>query len=82
MGDGEDYRPEGEKEALQQRDPIPRYRQALLEAGLLDEAADTALVKEAHARVEAAIRFAQQSDFLPPRRRSRPSSSDCSGEFP
>ncbi|MCL7938736.1 thiamine pyrophosphate-dependent dehydrogenase E1 component subunit alpha [Halomonas sp. ATCH28] len=66
MGDGEDYRPEGEKEGLQQRDPIPRYRQMLIEAGLLDEAADTELVGEARERVEAAIRFAQQSDFLPP----------------
>ncbi|WP_280548218.1 MULTISPECIES: thiamine pyrophosphate-dependent dehydrogenase E1 component subunit alpha [unclassified Halomonas] len=66
MGDSEDYRPEGEKAGLQSRDPIPRYRQALIEAGLLDEAADTALVDEAHERVEAAIRFARESDFLPP----------------
>ncbi|MCE8032107.1 thiamine pyrophosphate-dependent dehydrogenase E1 component subunit alpha [Halomonas sp. MCCC 1A11057] len=66
MGDGEDYRPKGEKDGLKARDPIPRYRQALLDAGVLDEAGDVALVAEAHARVEAAIRFAQQSDFLPP----------------
>ncbi|RTR06566.1 thiamine pyrophosphate-dependent dehydrogenase E1 component subunit alpha [Halomonas nitroreducens] len=66
MGDGEDYRPEGEKAGLQSRDPIPRYRSALLEAGLLDAAADAGLVDEAHERVESAIRFAQDSDFLPP----------------
>ncbi|MBB3232576.1 thiamine pyrophosphate-dependent dehydrogenase E1 component subunit alpha [Halomonas stenophila] len=65
MGDGEDYRPEGEKAGLEARDPIPRYRRALLEAGLLDAAADAGLVDEAHERVEAAIRFAQDSDFLP-----------------
>lgn len=64
MGDGEDYRPEGEKAGL--TDPLPRYRAALLAAGVLDEAGDAALVAEAQERVEAAIRFAQQSDFLPP----------------
>ncbi|MFG6160207.1 thiamine pyrophosphate-dependent dehydrogenase E1 component subunit alpha [Halomonas sp. 1390] len=65
MGDSEDYRPEGEKAGLQSHDPIPRYRQALIEAGLLDEAADSRLVDEAHERVEAAIHFARESDFLP-----------------
>ena len=65
MGDSEDYRPEGEKAGLQSHDPIPRYRQALIEAGLLDEAADSRLVDAAHERVEAAIRFARESDFLP-----------------
>lgn len=64
MGDGEDYRPKGEKEGL--TDPIPRYRRALLDAGVFDEAGDAALVAEAHERVETAIRFAQQSEFLPP----------------
>ncbi|XKE46987.1 thiamine pyrophosphate-dependent dehydrogenase E1 component subunit alpha [Halomonas organivorans] len=66
MGDGEDYRPEGEKDGLKARDPIPRYRAALLEAGLIDEAGDASLVAEARERVEAAIRFAQDSEFLPP----------------
>ncbi|GGY01593.1 acetoin:2,6-dichlorophenolindophenol oxidoreductase subunit alpha [Litchfieldella qijiaojingensis] len=66
MGDGEDYRPKGEKEGLKQRDPIPRYRKQLLDAGLLDDASDDTLVEGAHARVEAAIRFAQDSEFLPP----------------
>lgn len=66
MGDGEDYRPQGEKEGLQARDPIPRYRQMLLDAGVLDPAGEGELVATAHARVEAAIRFAQQSEFLPP----------------
>ncbi|TFH87276.1 thiamine pyrophosphate-dependent dehydrogenase E1 component subunit alpha [Billgrantia azerbaijanica] len=66
MGDGEDYRPKGEKEGLQSRDPIPRYRRQLLDAGVLDEAADAELVEQARGRIEAAIRFAQQSEFLPP----------------
>lgn len=66
MGDGEDYRPEGEKEGLKARDPIPRYRQALLDTGVLDEASDAELIEQAHARIEAAIRFAQLSEFLPP----------------
>ncbi|UTW05986.1 thiamine pyrophosphate-dependent dehydrogenase E1 component subunit alpha [Pseudomonas benzenivorans] len=66
MGDSEDYRPKGEKSGLQSRDPISRYRQALIAAGVLDEAQDADLVGEAHARVEAAIHFARESDFLPP----------------
>ncbi|MFC3282539.1 thiamine pyrophosphate-dependent dehydrogenase E1 component subunit alpha [Litchfieldella rifensis] len=66
MGDGEDYRPKGEKEGLKQRDPIPRYRQQLFDADLLDDISDTDLVEQAHARIEAAIRFAQDSEFLPP----------------
>jgi len=66
MGDSEDYRPAGEKEGLQQRDPIPAYRRQLLDAGLLDEDSDAALVNEAHSHVENAIRFAQKSEFLPP----------------
>ncbi len=66
MGDGEDYRPKGEKEGLKQRDPIPRYRRQLLDAELLDDISDTDLVEQAHARIEAAIRFAQDSEFLPP----------------
>ncbi|WP_163574438.1 thiamine pyrophosphate-dependent dehydrogenase E1 component subunit alpha [Halomonas faecis] len=66
MGDGEDYRPKGEKERLEQRDPIPRYRQQLLDVGALDEASDAELVERAQTRIEAAIRFAQQSEFLPP----------------
>ena len=66
MGDGEDYRPAGEKEGLQQRDPIPDYRRQLLDAGLLDEDSDAALVNKAQTRIEAAIRFAQKSEFLPP----------------
>ncbi|WP_108446658.1 thiamine pyrophosphate-dependent dehydrogenase E1 component subunit alpha [Halomonas denitrificans] len=65
MGDSEDYRPKGEKAGLQSHDPIPRYRRMLLEDGVLDEAADSRLVDEAHERVEAAIRFARESDFLP-----------------
>lgn len=66
MGDGEDYRPKGEKERLEQRDPIPRYRQQLLDVGALDETSDAELVERAQARIETAIRFAQQSEFLPP----------------
>ncbi|SDJ58672.1 thiamine pyrophosphate-dependent dehydrogenase E1 component subunit alpha [Billgrantia gudaonensis] len=66
MGDGEEYRPKGEKERLEQRDPIPRYRQQLLDIGALDETSDAELVERAQTRIEAAIRFAQQSEFLPP----------------
>ena len=65
MGDSEDYRPEGEKAGLQSQDPIPRYRKMLLDDGVLDETSDRSLVEEAHERVEAAIRFARESDFLP-----------------
>ncbi|PSJ47860.1 pyruvate dehydrogenase (acetyl-transferring) E1 component subunit alpha [Zobellella endophytica] len=66
MGDAEGYRPEGEKEALQARDPIPAFRTLLLGEGALTEAEDQHLVQAARERVDAAIRFARDSAYPAP----------------
>ncbi|WP_445398611.1 thiamine pyrophosphate-dependent dehydrogenase E1 component subunit alpha [Zobellella sp. An-6] len=66
MGDAEGYRPKGEKEALQARDPIPAFRTLLLEEDALTEAEDQRLVQAARERVDAAIRFARDSAYPAP----------------
>jgi TPP-dependent pyruvate/acetoin dehydrogenase alpha subunit len=53
IGDAEGYRPKGEKDGL--ADPIPLLRAKLIAAGLMDDARDLALVKEAETAVEQAI---------------------------
>ncbi|WP_375739717.1 thiamine pyrophosphate-dependent dehydrogenase E1 component subunit alpha [Pseudomonas boanensis] len=66
MGDGETYRPAGEKEALLQKDPIPAYRQRLLELGVLDEITAAGIDERARGRVDAAVRFARDSEYPAP----------------
>jgi pyruvate dehydrogenase E1 component alpha subunit len=66
MGDGETYRPAGEKDALLQKDPIPAYRQRLLELGVLDEIGAAGIEERARGRVDAAVRFARDSDYPAP----------------
>lgn len=66
MGDGETYRPAGEKEALLAKDPIPAYRQRLLELGVLDEIAAADIDERARGRVDAAVRFARDSAYPAP----------------
>ncbi|MDB6176334.1 thiamine pyrophosphate-dependent dehydrogenase E1 component subunit alpha [Paracoccus sp. Z330] len=62
MGDAEGYRPKGEKDALQEADPIPRMRTRLLTDGVASESELAAIESESLARVEAAIRFARDSE--------------------
>lgn len=64
MGDAEAYRPEGEKDALTARDPIPAFRQKLAAEGESAERLDK-LEKAARARVDEAIEFARASDYAP-----------------
>ncbi|WP_372877675.1 thiamine pyrophosphate-dependent dehydrogenase E1 component subunit alpha [Pseudomonas sp.] len=66
MGDGEQYRPAGEKEALQAKDPIPAYRQRLLELGVLDERAAEEIAARARGRVDEAVLFARESPYPAP----------------
>lgn len=61
MGDAEGYRPEGEKDALFEKDPIPAMRARMLAVGEASEAELDAIEAEAADRVEAAIRFARES---------------------
>lgn len=62
MGDAEGYRPEGEKDALLKKDPIPRMRARMLAEGAASEAELDTIEAEAAARVEAAIKFARESE--------------------
>ena len=66
MGDGETYRPAGEKQALQAKDPIPAYRQRLLDLGVLDEVGAAAIEERARGRVDAAVQFARDSAYPAP----------------
>lgn len=61
MGDAEGYRPEGEKDALFAKDPIPAMRHRLIESGVASELALDTIAEEASARVDAAIQFARDS---------------------
>lgn len=62
MGDAEGYRPKGEKAQLIKEDPIPIYRQKLIDANILTIDDDLALVEETQQLVEQAITFARESD--------------------
>ncbi len=62
MGDAEGYRPEGEKDALFEIDPIPRMRQRLLDDGDASDEQLSNIEKKAEERIEQAIRFARESD--------------------
>jgi pyruvate dehydrogenase E1 component alpha subunit len=53
-GDPAAYRPPGELEAWQARDPLPRFERELAEAGIASPAAVAAVRERARARVEAA----------------------------
>jgi pyruvate dehydrogenase E1 component alpha subunit len=66
MGDGEQYRPAGEKAALQAKDPIPAYRQRLLDLGVLDEQQAEAIAARARGRVDEAVLFARESPYPAP----------------
>lgn len=59
MGDPEGYRPEGEKDGLTARDPIPAMRARLLAEGDADEGWLEAAEARAAERVEKAVAFAR-----------------------
>lgn len=65
MGDAEDYRPEGEKDRLLERDPIPKFRAHLLAEDDASESELTAVETRAQARVDEAIAFARDSELAP-----------------
>ncbi len=61
MGDAEGYRPEGEKAALEAKDPIPRFRDYLVKEGISErEIGDVEAA--ARALVDEAIAFARESE--------------------
>lgn len=66
MGDAEDYRPAGEKDALFAKDPIPKMKAHLMTEFDWRHCDDKALVAKAHARVDQAIKFARDSEYPEP----------------
>ena len=64
MGDAEAYRPEGEKESLGSRDPIPAFRALLQSEGVTSTQLEE-LEASAESEVAEAISFAQDSDYAP-----------------
>ncbi len=62
MGDAEGYRPEGEKEALFAKDPIPAMRAKMESDGVATSAELDAIEAESAAVVDEAIKFARNSD--------------------
>jgi pyruvate dehydrogenase E1 component alpha subunit len=66
MADPEEYRTKEEVAQWRERDPIPRFGELLAREGLLDEAGREAIEREAAARVQEAVRFAEDSPFPAP----------------
>ena len=60
-GDPMIYRPAGELEEWKQRDPIPTFRQRMLDSGHFDEAAVKALEDGVISKLDEAVAFAQSS---------------------
>src|SRR5438067_2084514 len=60
------YRPQDELESLLRRDPIERFRNRLLDDGILDDATDERLQQEATAEVDAAVRTAEAAEMPDP----------------
>jgi len=66
MGDGETYRPEGEKDGLMKKDPIPGYRQRLIDEGVMSEAQAHDIEARARGRIDEAVQFARESPYPRP----------------
>jgi len=65
MGDAEGYRPEGEKDALFAKDPIPALRKRLIADGDATETDLDAIEARAVAKVDEAIAYARESEYAP-----------------
>lgn len=66
-GDKQQYREESERETAQsERDPIPQFRDRLLEADVIDQEQYDDLLANIREEVEEAIEFAEESAFPEP----------------
>ena len=65
-GDGEPYRKPEEVEDWKKKDPIPKFRQRLMQQGLITEEEAAAIDREIAAEVKAAEEFARNSPFPEP----------------
>lgn len=66
MGDAEGYRPKGEKKQLIKEDPIPIYRQKLIDSNIISIEEDLVLVDETQQLIEQVIAFARDSEYPEP----------------
>ena len=66
-GDAEPYRTPQEVEEWRKKDPIPKFRQRLIQQGLFTEAEVAAIDQQVAAEVKAAEDFARSSPFPEPR---------------
>ena len=64
--DAQVYRTKEELKSWMEKDPIPRYRDALLNSGTISAADDKEIEKEAMAGLQEALRFAESSPFPSP----------------
>jgi spoIIIJ-associated protein len=65
-GDQRHYRSRDEEDRARAADPIPRLQEMLAANGILSEADDRELRKEAHQVVAEAVAFAEKSDYPDP----------------
>jgi acetoin:2,6-dichlorophenolindophenol oxidoreductase subunit alpha len=63
MGDAMEYMPKEERKAAMAADPVPRYRQLLLERGVATEDELAATEAEVSAAIDDAVEFALNSPF-------------------
>jgi pyruvate dehydrogenase E1 component alpha subunit len=66
MADPEEYRTKEEVEHWRERDPIPAFGELLEREGMLDADARAEIDREAIARVDEAVAFAEESPFPKP----------------
>lgn len=66
QGDAEAYRPKGEVEQLKEKDPIPRFRNQLIDEGYMTEDEASAIEARVKAEVDAAYTFARESEYPEP----------------
>ena len=65
-GDGEPYRTPQEVEEWRKKDPIPKFRQRLIQQGMITDAEAAAIDQKVAAEVKAAEDFARSSPFPEP----------------
>jgi pyruvate dehydrogenase E1 component alpha subunit len=65
-GDPMDYRPDGELEEWQERDPVDSLAASLVESDELDESDVEAMYDDAEERIDEAVEFARDSDTPDP----------------
>jgi TPP-dependent pyruvate/acetoin dehydrogenase alpha subunit len=66
LGDPEHYRSRAEVEALQARDPLPKFQQALEQRGVLSAAHLAQLEDEIRQQIDAAVEFARRQPLVAP----------------